>query len=106
MYKLLSDIILHANNDALFKGVGVRWDFLTEKQKKDRQEYMLKQENDLKLAHLNMDRQVSTLMRKQDSQKKLTLFLATNNIPCARQILLHHCIRAKKSSTVVMDMLD
>jgi O-phosphoseryl-tRNA(Cys) synthetase len=45
-------------------------------------------------------------MRKQDSQKKLTLFLVTNDIPGARQILLHHFIRVKKSSTVVMDMLD
>jgi hypothetical protein len=45
-------------------------------------------------------------MSKQDSQKKLTLFLATNNIPRTRQILLHHFTMAKKSATVVMDMLD
>jgi hypothetical protein len=44
----------------LFKGVGVRWDFLTEKQKKDgRQESMLEKENTL-----NVDSRVSTLMRK------------------------------------------
>jgi hypothetical protein len=49
MDKLLSDIILRANDDALFKVVGVRWDFLTEKQKKDKQEYALKKENALKL---------------------------------------------------------
>jgi hypothetical protein len=60
--ELLSDIILHPNDDALFKGIGVRLDFLTEKQKKDRQEYMLKKANALKLAHLRtVDRRVSTL---------------------------------------------
>jgi hypothetical protein len=78
--ELLSDIILHPNDDALFKGIGVRWEFLTEKQKKDRQEYMLKKANVLKLAHLNVDRRVSTFMRKQDCQKKLVMFLDTNHI--------------------------
>jgi hypothetical protein len=77
---LLSDIILHASDDNLFKVAGVRWNFLTEKQKKDRIEYTLKKESALKLAHLNVDLRVSTLMRKQDSQKKLTLFLVTNDM--------------------------
>jgi hypothetical protein len=106
MDKLLSDIIVRPCDDALFKAVGVRWEFLTEKQKKDKQEYTLKKENALKLAHLNVDRRVSTLMRKQDSQKKLTMFLATNGISRARQILLCYFILEKNSSTVVMDMLD